>query len=288
MKKALIINADDLGADEGRNKGIREGVHAGIIKSVSLLANGWAIEDVFRDVEEGKFKGISIGIHLNLSEGRPTSNDLRMLVGSDGAFRGKAAAQQLCLQEGNSDLEEEISWEVESQIVSLRRAGIPISHMDGHQHIHVFPAVLGVALHAAKKFGIPWIRIPYEPCPPPDGENIQEALRSEAGLFSGLGGKALSMVAGSGIRTTDHFCGLYLRVCFSTARLEGCLHNLSEGVTELMVHPGRVPAGGVAGPFSNFSTLDRKKELDALLSPTFGETLRRTRARLISFLEAHS
>ena len=287
MTKRLIINADDLGADKGRNAGILEGVCAGIVKSVSLLANSCSLNDVFRDVEAGKFSGVSIGIHLNLSEGKPTSNDLRLLAGTDGAFRGKAAAQQLCLQEGNSDLEKEISREVESQIASLRRAGIPISHMDGHQHIHVFPAVRRVAFQAAKKFGIPWVRIPHEPCPLSDREKIPEALRSEAKLFSDLGGKALALLSGTGIRTTDHFCGLYLRGFFPSDRLEGCLHRLSEGVTEWMVHPGRLPAGGVAGPFSNFSTIDRERELNALLSSSFGETVLRTGVRLISFLEAH-
>ena len=37
--KSLIVNADDLGADRGRNEGILEGVRKGIIKAVGLLPN---------------------------------------------------------------------------------------------------------------------------------------------------------------------------------------------------------------------------------------------------------
>jgi chitin disaccharide deacetylase len=286
MKK-LIINADDLGADESRNAGIMEGICAGVIKSVSLLANGCSLQDVLRNMEAGKFKGVSIGIHLNLSEGKPVSKDPPMLTGNGGSFLGKRAAQELYLQEGNSELEKEISREVEAQIVSLRQAGIPISHMDGHQHIHVFPAVRRAAFAAAEKYGIPWVRIPHEPYPLADRERIPQGLQSEAKFFSELGERAFSLLSGSCIRTSDHFCGLYLKGCLSSGLLERYLPNLPEGVTELMVHPGRVPAEKTEGAFTNFSTIDREKELDALLSISFAEAVGRCGVRLISFPEAH-
>jgi hypothetical protein len=55
-----------------------------------------------------------------------------------------------------------------------------------------------------------------------------------------------------------------------------------------MVHPGRVPAEKAEGAFANFSTIDREKELDALLSASFAEAVGRCGVCLISFPEAHS
>ena len=43
--KSLIINADDLGADEARNRGIFEAIEAGRVTSVSVLVNGDGFED---------------------------------------------------------------------------------------------------------------------------------------------------------------------------------------------------------------------------------------------------
>ena len=43
--KSLIINADDMGADEARNRGIFEAIEAGRVTSVSVLANGDGFED---------------------------------------------------------------------------------------------------------------------------------------------------------------------------------------------------------------------------------------------------
>ncbi len=44
--KSLIINADDLGADEARNRGIFEAIEAGRVTSVSILVNGEGFDDL--------------------------------------------------------------------------------------------------------------------------------------------------------------------------------------------------------------------------------------------------
>jgi predicted glycoside hydrolase/deacetylase ChbG (UPF0249 family) len=285
MKK-LIINADDLGAEEGRNSGIFEAVRAGAVKSVSLLANAPATDEALKAIRDGKFGEVSIGVHLNLSEGRPLCPDLLLLVGRDGAFQGKRSAQRLLLQENHPELEEEVFREVNAQIGVLLRAKIPLSHLDGHQHLHVFPAVRRTAIRAAEMHGIPWIRIPHESFPVSEAEHIAEDLKSEGKLFSDLGGEAGRLLAGSGIHTTAHFRGLYLKGRLSAERLEEYLRKLPEGLTELMVHPGRVRVGAAAGPFSGFSTMDREGELEALLSPSFEMAVRKNRVSLISFREA--
>jgi len=281
----LIINADDLGADKGRNSGILEAVEAGMVKSVSILANAPATKQALEDIRQGKYEGVSIGIHLNLSEGRPICPDLSLLAGN-GFFPGKAAAQRLLLQENVTELESEVFREVQAQIGVLLEEKIPLSHLDGHQHLHVFPAVRKAAIGAARKYGIPWVRLPQEPFPGSEEGEIPEDLKSEARLFSDLGKEAAPLWAETGIRAADHFRGLYLKGRLAFLNLEKFLGQLPEGVTELMVHPGRVLRGSERGPFSGFSTIVREKELEALLSPSFRRAVLLTGVRLISFGEA--
>ena len=87
--KRLIINADDLGADEARNAGIFEGIQAGTVTSVSILPNGPALQDALNRIHSGSFRNVSWGVHLNLSEGKPVSTGISLLLGPDGMFQGK-------------------------------------------------------------------------------------------------------------------------------------------------------------------------------------------------------
>ena len=63
--KRLIVNADDLGADEGRNEGIFEAMRAGVVTSASILPNGPALGHALDGIRSGGFERISFGGHLN-------------------------------------------------------------------------------------------------------------------------------------------------------------------------------------------------------------------------------
>ncbi len=85
----LIINADDLGADEARNAGIFEAIQAGTVTSASILPNGPGLQDALNRIHFGSFRNVSWGVHLNLSEGKPVSTEISLLLGPNGAFWGK-------------------------------------------------------------------------------------------------------------------------------------------------------------------------------------------------------
>ena len=86
--KQLIVNADDLGADQARNAGIFEAIDAGIVTSVSLFANAPATNDAVKRLLSIESRAISIGLHFNISEGAPLSKGLKKLVAADGNFLG--------------------------------------------------------------------------------------------------------------------------------------------------------------------------------------------------------
>jgi predicted glycoside hydrolase/deacetylase ChbG (UPF0249 family) len=263
--KRLIINADDLGADEGRNAGIFEAIEAGSVTAASILANGPAFQDVIRRIDASACKHVSYGIHLNLTEGMPLTAGPGSMAGADGCFRGKKEGHRLFMTEGDGMLERDIMVELSAQIEALRNAGIRISHLDGHQHVHIFPAVIQAAIRSGLEFGIPWIRIPEEPIPVGIVEQTSHDLRDEAAMFSHLASAARLRIRKSTLVTSDHFRGLYLKGRLSLERLEETLRALPPGLTELMVHPGRVSASRGDGAFSSFSNSEREYELKTLV-----------------------
>jgi predicted glycoside hydrolase/deacetylase ChbG (UPF0249 family) len=281
--RQIIINADDLGADAARNDGIFDAIRAGIVTSVSILPNGPASKKSIETLRSLAHNNISLGFHINLSEGKPLSSNLRLLVGEDGSFLKKTSARTILMQPGDPELEREIDHELVSQMEALLDDGLRITHLDGHQHVHVFPAVLPVALKIAQRYKIPWMRIPEEPSPSSGVEGVPPWLREEANLFSGIAKIARLKLKGAEIQTPDHFRGLYLKGRLSLPVLLDLLQKIPPGLTELMVHPGQIAEKPFAGPFSAFSTADRLKELKTLLDPIFLKVLERAHIELTSF-----
>jgi len=339
--KQLMVNADDFGADACRNQGIAAAVAAGAVTAVSVLINGPAFADGLSLLRGWQRRGIAVGLHLNLSEGRPLAPGLKALAGVDGGFRGKAATHALLMQRQDGKLAEDILMETEAQIARLREAGIRIDHLDSHQHVHVFPGAAAVVVAAAARHGIPRVRIPAElsegedpgfpagrndapDFPAPGGERRRErrppngagapltheqrqlggnsrtvipdsagappaaaaSLLREAALFSGLAAAVRPLLAAAGVRTTDHFRGLFLKGRLSLPRLEVVFRELPAGLTELMVHPGGAPDAAGAGPFAAFATEDRQRELAVLLAPEFPDLLKQYEIKLLSHPEA--
>ena len=281
--RQIIINADDLGADAARNDGIFDAIHAGIVTSVSILANGPASRKSLETLRSLAHNHISLGFHMNLSEGKPLTSNLRLLVGEDGDFLKKTSARAVLMQPGDPEIEREIDQELVSQMEAVLDGGLRITHLDGHQHVHVFPAVLPVTLKIAQRYKIPWVRIPEEPSPSMRLEDIPIWLSEEAKFFTGMARAARLKLTGGRIQTPDHFRGLFLKGRFSLPVLFDLLQKLPPGLTELMVHPGQISEKPFAGPFSAFSTSDRLRELKTLLDPAFLKVLKRSHINLTSF-----
>lgn len=286
MMKRLIVNADDLGADEARNRGIFEAIDAEVLTSVSLLVNGPAFEDAARRIRNLDPGRISPGLHFNLSEGAPVAAGLKLLTGSDGRFLGKQAAQHLLTRQREPELEAEIRRELAAQITALRDRGIQPDHLDGHQHVHILPAAMRPVLEVAREQGITWIRIPAERAGSFRYEPVSPALAEEARFFAGHAEAARALLPGSGVCSTDHFYGLYFKGRLPAFRWREFLDSIPPVLSELMVHPGCAAAGPAFGPFSAFSTRDRESELEALIDGRFRRAVSETGIEIIPFPEA--
>jgi chitin disaccharide deacetylase len=281
--KRLVVNADDLGADEARNAGIFEAINAGVVTSVSILPNGPALKDALARIRSLEPNSVSLGLHFNLSEGQPLSPDLKLLTGPDGCFLGKKFSQRLLANSRESELDDEIRKELDAQFSLLQSAGVPLDHLDGHQHVHILPAAAGIVADAAKANRIPWIRIPVEPANEFRAAFLPVTDDEEARFFSGHAAKARPLLHKAGFLTPDHFRGLNLKGRLPVGFWTEFLDAIPDGVTEFMVHPGYPAIDTAIGPFSRFSTPDREKELAALTDGRFGLALLKSGFKLTPF-----
>jgi len=169
----LVINADDCGRSVYDNEKIGEAIEKGLITSTTVMANMEDFEGAVRLYEKYK-DHISFGIHLNLSEGSPLVwTDIFAKTGFCVEDNGKMVFG-FCVDEMkinpweakkkyqftplNSDLKMCIYQELRAQIEKVRAAGIEISHVDSHSHMHLSPFILPIACEVAKEFDITKMR----------------------------------------------------------------------------------------------------------------------------------
>lgn len=223
-----MVNADDFGLSEQINRGIESAFVRGILRSASIMPNGTAFDDAVRIA--AATPGLGIGIHLSLID-EQCSAQLAEVQGLADA-RGRLPKHyqgfllRLLLRRFNT---RQIRAEVQAQISRVLEAGIKPTHLDSHQHLHLFSPVLTVVLEEATSAGIPVIRLP-------DDRSQGRGIRGE--ILARLSRRALPRLRVLGIRSVDHFWGLAHSGCMSETNLVRVLARLKNGVNELMCHPG--------------------------------------------------
>jgi chitin disaccharide deacetylase len=205
--RRLIVNADDFGLTDGVSRGILRAHREGLVTSTTVLASLPAHAEL--DDAAGESAGLGLGLHFNLTLGRPVSppETVGSLVDAEGRFGRDLAALQ---ERARPD---EVRRECEAQIEAFaRRFGRGPTHLDSHHHAHRVPRVMDAVVDVVLAARLP--------------------LRSQdSGFRDGLRRR--------GIVTTDSFVGdAQAEPYWTTERLLDQLATLPLGLTELMCHPG--------------------------------------------------
>lgn len=236
MKKQLIINADDFGIHPAVNEAVRKAATEGILTSTSLMAGGDAFDEAVEMARS--MPSLGIGIHLTLVGGiRPVlpPSEVPSLTWDNGVFchdYGKLIVRDL---EGKISLSE-VYAEWDAQIQKIMNTGLPVTHMDGHQHMHMWPHFYPIARDLAKKYHISCMRVPDEDVlfGMKDGHIIRWAAKNGLSLLSRMHRPDLKK---NHIRTNDHFFGMLYGGHLSPERFAEFILQTKPGITEIMCHP---------------------------------------------------
>ena len=278
-RTTLVVNADDFGLSEGIDRGIQSAFRQGILRSASLMPNGSAFDDAVRIACDTP--GLGVGIHLSLvdehciaplAEVEGLADEAGRLPRTYSAFVRSFILRRFGIQQ--------VRAEIEAQVRRVLDAGIKPTHLDSHQHLHIFPSILTVVLDVAKTVGIPVVRLP-----------LDQSCRGLPFGGRGIQGKALSLlcrraaprISAARLRRADFFWGFEVSGQLDEANLKLILNRLGEGVNEVMCHPG----------FSDSATKARypwgyrwDDEAAALMSESVCEMVRDRGIRLANFRDA--
>lgn len=236
MPRQLIIHADDLGISRAVNEGIALAHREGILTSSSIMASGDAFDHALEVCRA--HPALDLGVHLTLVGEKPVlePEEVPSLCRPDGRFLPNSLSFMARYLAGRIDVRE-VERELEAQIRRVLAAGVRISHLDSHQHMHVLPRMFDITVRLAREHGINYIRIPRE--------------RPRAAVMASCGSPVrvvqlyvlnhycrMAMRRLAGLRTPDHFAGFLFGGKLERERLRLLLNSLpSTGVTEIMCHP---------------------------------------------------
>lgn len=259
----VIINADDFGIHTEVNRAVIAAHEQGLLLSTSLLASGPAFDDAVALARQ--YPGLGIGIHLCLVGSLPTvlpPKDVSTLVDHEGLLPESYVPLMKRILAGHVDWEQ-VYNELDCQMEKIMSTGLPITHVDSHQHMHMLPPIWKIVQALMKKYGLHRLRVPRE-------SYTFKLMSAHPGRIAGrdgltfLSNKAMADVRRLHFTTTDYFWGMVDGGNMTEANLAYILRHMPFGVHEIMMHPGRSTAA-LSQVFSwGYHWED---ELQALLSP---------------------
>ena len=230
--KYLIVSADDFELARNINEGIVKAYKEGIVTCVHLMPTGEAFDDALK---LAKMIGLNeIGAHLALTQTTPLTEARKIptLLAANGSFYQDYKKFFLKFIHKGIDLNQ-IYIELKSQINALQMAGLRITNLSSHDHIHMAPVILDIFVKLAKEYCIPAIRFPHEEKSFHSG--INQFYKSI--ILSFLEERAKKVLHASAISSPDHFRGFLDSGKLKEEVVLRIIGSLEEGTTELVCHP---------------------------------------------------
>jgi predicted glycoside hydrolase/deacetylase ChbG (UPF0249 family) len=273
----MIVSADDLGLTDGVCRAVLAGHQRGIVTSTSLLAVGRSFELAVRMLLD--HPSLDVGAHLAIVGEDPpllTAREIPTLVDKRGAFPLSYRAvvlRGLVRRIDPADVRREFG----AQLQRILSAGVPVSHLDTHQHTHLWPTVGSALIDLAVDHQIPAVRTPHSGRTLPVGFGVNL-----------LAGRLRSRLAHFRLTTTDGYTGLDEAGAFDQARFERSLGAFGAAAdeaarmitVEINTHPGEAGDPDLARFDWGYRWPD---ELAMLLAPQSRDLLQRSGFRLGSF-----
>jgi chitin disaccharide deacetylase len=271
-RRFAIINADDFGFCDEVNQAIIQAHEEGILTSTSLMVTGEKASDA---IEKAKtHPNLAVGLHLVLVCGHSAlpPKEIPHLVDNQGNFSNDSVKAGLKYQ-FNSAARQELRREIRAQLEKFRSTGLPLSHVDGHLHMHSHPVVLNILAELANEFEIKFIRLPSEELSFTLNLNrsglVNKLIWST--VFHQLRKYGESVLKSRDINFVERVYGLLQTGSITEKYLLGLIPQIQANLVEIYCHPSSSDAGAT--------------ELAALLSQSVRQVLEENNFKMTNYTQ---
>lgn len=269
VAKKLIVTGDDFGAAVSVNEAIELAHRSGVLNTTCILMGGLAVDDAVARAK--RMPDLRVGLHVAVTDARPVLDPgaIPLLVDSEGQLSGDLLRSGLRFS-GSREVRAQLRAEIRAQFEAFAATGLKLDHVNGHNHLHIHPTVLGSIVEIGKDFGVRAMRVPYEPF----GPSWRSAHR-DLGARLALGVALVPMIGSmrarlrrAGIASNDFLFGICDTGRMTIDRTLALLAQLPDGTSEIHFHPATARWPGMP------SWARCEEELAALTNPAFGQALR--------------
>jgi len=280
MDRRLIVTADDFGMNLAVNEAVEQAYNDGILTCASLMMKGAATQDAIERAR--RMKGLGVGLHITLADGRPTASrsQVRGLVDQDGRFRNDLVGSGIRWF-FNPLIRLQLAREINAQFRAFVATGLVLDHVNTHKHLHFHPTVTAMIISIGRRYGMLAMRIPDEP------RDIVLEADPEANIPKSRLGFLLRMMRRRAKRAklacNDNIFGLAWSGAVTEDRLLSLIPHLPDGLNELYCHPANADASEIRRGVAGYKY---REELAALLSPRVRQALIDNDVTLVRFAGA--
>jgi hopanoid biosynthesis associated protein HpnK len=269
----LIFTADDFGRSPAVNAAVELAHRQGVLTAASLMVAepAWAEAVALART----LPDLAVGLHVVVGGGRAVlpPKDIPHLVDARGRFPpdGLTAGLRYAF---SAVARRELVQELTAQFERFAATGLPLSHVDGHMHLHMLPGVLATVVRLAIQFGAAGLRVPHDVLWL-SWRHERRAALAKLGwtlAFTGLRQALRRHWQGTSLRVADRVFGVLQSGHMDEAYVLRVLDYLTTpaatraiGVAEFYFHPALEPGGEDLGP--------NPGDLATLLSPRLREAL---------------
>jgi hopanoid biosynthesis associated protein HpnK len=157
----VIINADDFGRSPAVNDAVIRAHREGILTSASLMVTGDAYEQAVALAHATPT--LAVGLHLVVGSGQAvlSHKEIPHLVDVNGRLSNNPLRTGLYYWFSRA-AQSELARELAAQFERFAATGLPLSHVDGHLHLHIHPKVFNLLLPLADVYGSSGLRLPRD------------------------------------------------------------------------------------------------------------------------------
>jgi hopanoid biosynthesis associated protein HpnK len=278
----LIINADDFGMSEQVNEAVIRAYKEGVLTSTSLMVTGAAFEHAVDLARE--HPGLAVGIHLVTVVGKSVlpHTEIPTLVDREGNFSNNPVSAGIKYYFSAAS-RRELRKELAAQFERFRSTGLPLSHIDGHLHLHVHPVIFNAALELGAEYGSRHMRVPVEErkfALEFDGSNsMQKTIYTM--LFGGLALYMKSKLRKRGFTYPERVYGNLQSGRMSERYYLYMLDRLSAEISEIYFHPAVYDDDRVLNNDERQCSI----EFEALMSTKVKQRMRELGIKLTNYFE---
>jgi hopanoid biosynthesis associated protein HpnK len=236
--KRVIVTADDFGRCLPINEAVEDAHRHGILTSASLMVTGDAAQDAVARARS--MPDLAVGLHVTLVDGKPALDPEQIpdLVETDGRFSSRVVALGTKIY-FDSKVQAQVAAEMRKQFELFRATGLAFDHVDSHHHYHLHPTVSALMIDLAVEFGVPAMRIPYEPPMASIAARRNKIIkRLVTGLFHRRATAKMRRAAlTAGRQVNDRVFGFADSGAMDCDAVYDFLNALPDGLSEIYGHP---------------------------------------------------